>query len=181
MKLVKHELNELDWKDGISPDKKRLTEHLSAFANTPGGGYLVFGIDRSGNPVGVNAEVVDTIVNQLANLGRQALDPPVQLDHTVQEHDSVPLLFVFIAESPVKPVHLRSKGVESAWIRSGGTTRTASRPDIGNLMLNSRTPRWEELRASILLSDSEFVTKLNIEPICKMLKTPRNTTRTTLG
>ena len=37
----KHELNELDWKAALSPDKKRLTEHLSAFANQPGGGYLV--------------------------------------------------------------------------------------------------------------------------------------------
>ena len=29
----RHELNELDWKAALSPDKKRLTEHLSAFAN----------------------------------------------------------------------------------------------------------------------------------------------------
>lgn len=29
----KHELNELDWKAALSPDKKQLTEHLSAFAN----------------------------------------------------------------------------------------------------------------------------------------------------
>ena len=36
----KHELNELDWKGALSPDKKRLTEHLSAFANQPGGGSL---------------------------------------------------------------------------------------------------------------------------------------------
>ncbi len=34
-----HELNELDWKAALSPDKRRLTEHLSAFANLPGGGY----------------------------------------------------------------------------------------------------------------------------------------------
>lgn len=26
----KHELNDLDWKAGLSPDKKRLTEHLAA-------------------------------------------------------------------------------------------------------------------------------------------------------
>lgn len=29
----KHELNELDWKGALSPDKKRLSEHLSALAN----------------------------------------------------------------------------------------------------------------------------------------------------
>jgi hypothetical protein len=36
----KHELNELDWKAALSPDRKRLAEHLSAFANHPGGGFL---------------------------------------------------------------------------------------------------------------------------------------------
>jgi predicted HTH transcriptional regulator len=49
----KHELNELDWKAALSPDKKRLTEHLSALANQPGGGYLVFGVDSAGTPAGV--------------------------------------------------------------------------------------------------------------------------------
>ena len=48
-----HELNELDWKAALSPDKKRLTEHLSALANQPGGGYLVFGVDSAGTPVGM--------------------------------------------------------------------------------------------------------------------------------
>jgi len=48
----KSELNELDWKSEISPDKKRLAEHLSAFANYPAGGFMVYGIDASGIPHG---------------------------------------------------------------------------------------------------------------------------------
>ena len=39
----KHELNELDWKAALSPDKKRLTEHLSAFANQLADGSLTIG------------------------------------------------------------------------------------------------------------------------------------------
>jgi GTPase len=69
----KHELNELDWKAALSPDKKRLTEHLSALANQPGGGYLVFGVDNTGTPAGVDEKTVEFTVNQLANLG---LDGP---------------------------------------------------------------------------------------------------------
>jgi hypothetical protein len=42
---VPHELNELDWKQSLSPKKDRLAQHLSAFANHPNGGVLVFGID----------------------------------------------------------------------------------------------------------------------------------------
>lgn len=172
----KHELNELDWKAALSPDKKRLTEHLSAFANQPGGGYLVFGVDSAGTPAGVDEKTVETTVNQLANLGRAGLEPPVALDHTVEDYESVRLLFVHMPESAVKPVHLRGKGLEDAFIRSSGTTRKASRQEIGTLMLNSRTPRWEELHASVLLSDTEFTAKLSVEPIFKMLERPATTT-----
>lgn len=76
----KHELNELDWKASLSPDKKRLAEHLSALSNQPGGGWLVFGVAATGTPVGVNEQTVETTVNQLANLGRARLEPPVALD-----------------------------------------------------------------------------------------------------
>ena len=172
----KHELNELDWKAVLSPDKKRLTEHLSAFANQPGGGYLVFGVDSAGTPSAVDEKSVETTVNQLANLGRAGLDPPVTLDHAVEEYGTSRLLFVHVLESPVKPVHLRGKGLEIAFIRSGGTTRKASRQEIGQMMLNSRMPRWEELHASLLLPDTELTTTLNVDSIFKMLERPAPTT-----
>ena len=172
----KHELNELDWKAALSPDKKRLTEHLSAFANQPGGGYLVFGVDSVGMPVGADEKTVEMTVNRLTNLGREGVEPPVALDHAVEDYESVRLLFVHVPESAVKPVHLRGKGLEDAFIRSGGTTRKASRQEIGTLMLNSRTPRWEESHASMLLSDTELAEKLNVEPIFNMLERPATTT-----
>ncbi len=98
----KHELNECDWKAGLSPDKKRLTEHLSAFANQPGGGYLVFGVDPTGTASGVGEKAVETTVNQLANLGRQGLEPPVALDHGVEDYGSVRLLFVHVFATSLK-------------------------------------------------------------------------------
>ena len=33
------ELNELDWKSGLSNKSERLARHISAFANYPGGGF----------------------------------------------------------------------------------------------------------------------------------------------
>lgn len=168
----RHELNELDWKAALSPDKKRLTEHLSALANHPGGGNLVFGVDNSGIPIGLDENSVEKIVIQLTNLGRAGLEPPLALDHAVEEFNGVRLLFVHVPESTVKPVHLRGKSLDEAFIRSGGTTRKASRQEIGTLMLNSRTPRWEELRASVLLNDAVLAASLNVEPIFSMLERP---------
>jgi len=40
------------------------------------------------------------------------------------------------------------------------------------MMLNSRTPRWEELHASVLLPDTEFTAQLSVEPIFRMLDRP---------
>ena len=42
---IPQELNELDWKEELSPDNAKLSRHLSAFANQPGGGFMVFGIE----------------------------------------------------------------------------------------------------------------------------------------
>ena len=111
LKPPRHELNELDWKTAISQDKKRLTEHLSAFANYPGGGFLVFGVDQSGLPVGFAEAQVVTTINQLASLGRDALEPPITLDHAIETYGDSRLLFIHVKESSVKPVHLRGKSL----------------------------------------------------------------------
>lgn len=47
------ESNEVDWKSNLSDKKERLGQHCSAFANQEGGGFLAFGIDDSGNVVGI--------------------------------------------------------------------------------------------------------------------------------
>ena len=168
----RHELNELDWKSALSPDKRRLSEHLSALANHPGGGFLVYGVDNAGTPGGVDSQNIDATLNQLSNLGRDALVPPLTIDHAVAAFDAVRLLFVYVPESSVKPVHLRGKALDEAFIRSGGTMRRASRPEIGHLMLHSRTPRWEELHASTLQTDVALLDTLDIDPIVAMLGRP---------
>lgn len=53
LKPVPQEINELDWKSDISDNNIRLSAHLSAFANHPGGGYIVFGIgNKTGTVIG---------------------------------------------------------------------------------------------------------------------------------
>lgn len=170
---VPHEINELDWKFDLSAKRDRVAEHLSAFANHPNGGFMVFGIaDNGATLLGVDQAKVAEIINVLTNLGRDAVEPPVQIDHAVIEFEGMPLLFVFIPEHVNKPVRRRGKSIEEAWIRSGGTTRKASRQEVGALMLNSRAPRWEELRASSLLSAAEVIERLDLAAIAKLLERP---------
>lgn len=170
---VPHELNEIDWKSSLSENKDRLIEHLIAFANHPSGGYLVFGVDdKNAHLESVTQENVSIIVNRLANLGRDAIEPPLIIDHAVIDYREASILIVHIPEQRNKPVHVRGKSIEESWIRSGGTTRKASRQDVGGLMLNSTAPKWEELRASAMMSYGEAVEKLDVETVAKLLQRP---------
>lgn len=167
-----HEVNELDWKVRLSEQKDRLAEHLMAFANHPNGGSLVFGVADNGQPEGIDQAAVALIANTLANLGRHAVEPPLALDHAVVDYRGVALLLVHIPEQAIKPAHRRGKTIEETWLRSGGTTRKASRQEVGALMLNSGTPRWEALRATSLMQLDEVLARLDVATIAKLLERP---------
>lgn len=170
---VPQELNELDWKENLSPNNSKLKQHICAFANLPGGGFLVFGIDdKQALPLGILRENANNIVEKLSSLCRDGVDPLVSIDHSIETYRDKELLFIHIKESAVKPVHIAGKTIEDSFIRSGGTTRKASRQEIGALMLNSKNPTFEELHVSKLLSEIEVITLLAYDVILELLKKP---------
>lgn len=167
------ELNEIDWKETLSPNNDKLCRHISAFSNLPGGGFLVFGIDdKTAKITGITKEGSSSIIERLSSLCRDGVDPLVSIDHSIENFRGELLLFVYIKESAIKPVHIRGKNIEESFIRSGGTTRKASRQEVGSLMLNSKTPSWEELHASKLLNEIEVITLLEYDKILELLKKP---------
>ena len=100
LKPVPQELNEIDWKETLSPNSKKLSKHLSAFANLPGGGYLVFGIeDNTANPIGISKVDAEQVVQRLSSICRDSLFPVITIDHTIQTYEGVSLLFVYVKES----------------------------------------------------------------------------------
>ena len=168
---VPHEINEIDWKGGLSPEKNRLTEHLIAFANHPNGGFLAYGVrDADAVIVGVQQDGVARIVNMLANIGRDAIEPALAIDHTVVDYRGASVLLIRIPEQVAKPAHRRGKSIEESWIRSGGTTRKASRQEVGALMLHGHAPRWEELRASTLMRASQITALLDLAKVAELLQ-----------
>jgi len=170
---VPSELNEIDWKESLSPNNDKLCQHISSFANLPGGGFLVFGIDnKTANIIGITRKEADIIVDKLASLCRDGVNPLVRIDHSIESFRGSEILFVHIIESAIKPVHLANKTIEDSFIRSGGTTRKASRQDVGALMLNSKSPTWEELHASKLLNEVEVITLLEYDKILELLGKP---------
>lgn len=172
--LLPQEIDALDWKQDLSPNKERLKEHLSAFANLPGGGFLVYGIsDTDGVAVGVSPDQATKIVEQLTCLARDSLEPPVKIEHSPLDYQGAALQLIHIPESAIKPVAICGRRMEETFIRSGGSTRKATRNEIGGLMLNSYTPRWEGLRAGPLCSKEEVLARLDIESVAELLGRPR--------
>lgn len=170
---IPQELNELDWKESLSPNNDKIIRHLSAFANQPGGGYLVFGVDdKTGKPLGINQTDVSKIIERLANLARNNVEPVVIIDHTTVPFQEKSLLLIHIKESAVKPVYIAGKTIEESYLRSGCSTRKASRQEIGGLMLNSKTPVFEELHASKLKTTLELITALDYANIFRLLNKP---------
>lgn len=170
---IPSERNEIDWKAGLSPNNEKLCRHISAFANLPGGGFIVFGIDNNtGQVKGILKSESDTIIEHLASLCRDGVEPLVSIDHSIEEFRGTPVLFIYIKESAVKPVHIKGKSIEDTFIRSGGTTRKASRQEVGGLMLNSKSPTWEELHCSKLLNEVEVITLLEYDKVLQLLGKP---------
>lgn len=170
---VPQEFNELDWKENLSPNNNKLKQHICAFANLPGGGFFVFGVDdKRAIPIGISRNDAHHIVEKLSSLCRDVVSPLVSMDHSIEHYQNTELLFIHIKESAVKPVHIAGKTIEDSFIRSGGTTRRASRQEIGALMLNSKNPTYEELHASKLLNVMEVITLLAYDGILELLKKP---------
>ena len=173
---IPQELNELDWKETLSPNNEKLSKHLSAFANLPGGGFLVFGIDDvTAKAVGISKVDAVSIIKKLSNLCRDGVNPLVIIDHHFEEFQDKTILIIYVNESAVKPVYLAHKTIEESYIRSGSSTRKASRQEIGGLMLNSKTPVFEELHASKLKTGLEIITTLDYTTIYKLLNKPIHT------
>ena len=71
---VKVELNELDWKSGLSEKSERLAQHISAFANQTGGGTFAFGVNNDASLFTPSREQAEDIVSRLGSIARNNLN-----------------------------------------------------------------------------------------------------------
>ncbi len=172
--LFRKEENRLDWKVALSENRKRLYEHVSAFANYPGGGYLVFGInDKTGE---VTNKIDPKIVSKISNMARDGMDPPVLIDHKFVSYGKGKILIFKITESMEKPVHLRGKSVEFSFIRSGGETRKMSRQDIKEAYITSGSLQYEKLITVNDLDEKRLRDYLDVESYIKLRQQQRKST-----
>jgi len=161
LKTIPNELNELDWKSDLSTKTERLAQHLSAFANQFGGGFMVYGVDNNGIPFNLDKERVDLITSTLGNIARHNLEPSVILDHLIFEYEGENLLAIYIGESGIKPVHLKNKDIYHSYIRIAGQTRKMSKSEIKRFIASSSNIHFEEQNAVSEVNIDEIISNLD--------------------
>jgi len=137
------ELNEIDWKSGLSSKTERLAQHLCAFSNLKGGGFLVFGVNNDASMFSVTKEQTDEIVKTLGNIALNNLSQSVQIQHNTIEYNGNALLFIYIPEQTEKPVCLRGKTIYDSYHRSAGQTVKMSRTAVKFMISDSHGISFE--------------------------------------
>ena len=135
---VPTELNEIDWKSGLSSKTERLAQHLCAFSNQEGGGFFVFGVNNDATMFSVTKEQTDEIVKTLGNIAKNNLSQSIQIQHNTIDYNGHALLFIHIPEQTEKPVYLRGKTIYDSDHRSAGQTVKMSRQEVKQMIAESQ-------------------------------------------
>lgn len=166
---VPTELNELDWKSGLSSKTDRLAQHISAFANNKGGGVFVFGVHDDGTCFNLTQEEIKRTIQTLGNIAKNNLAYSIPIEHSVMNFKGCALLFVYVPEQNDKPVYLRGKDIFASYIRSAGQTVKMSRNQVKAMIANSEGYTFEKQTAISDVSKDEVLHLLNYEELYSLL------------
>ena len=165
---VATELNELDWKSGLSCKTERLAQHLCAFSNLKGGGILVFGVNDDATFSSLTKETCDDIIRKLGNIAKNNLSSSISIEHWTTDYKGHALLFIHIPEQMDKPIHLRGKEIWDSYTRSAGQTVKMSRSQIKSLIADSQGISFEKRIAKENVSTDELLSLLDYNKYFEM-------------
>lgn len=163
------ELNEIDWKSGLSSKTDRLAQHLCAFSNQEGGGFLVYGVNDDATMFSVTKEQSDTVIKTLGNIALNNLSQSVQIQHNTIEYEGNALLFIYIPEQTEKPVYLRGKTIYDSYRRSAGQTVKMSKEAVKFMISAAHGIPYEFQIAMKNLSTDEVLRLLDYKQFYELL------------
>lgn len=123
---------------------KSLTPTLSAFANMPGGGLVILGLDEASGFRATGVADAAALAAALASRARQAFDPPIQLTVDTEEFEGVHLVVARIYETPVSAKPCTVKKTGQAFLRFADGDYPLSRLEIDGFAANRTRPRFDE-------------------------------------
>ena len=166
---VKVELNELDWKSGLSEKSERLAQHISAFANQAGGGTFAFGVNNDATLFTPSRDEAEDILNRLGSIARNNLHFPIKLDHASVEYEGVGIFFIHVPEQFDKPVYLRGGTIYDSYYRSAGQTHRMSRQQVHDMIATKEGISFENRIAASSLSADQIITMLDFGEFYKLI------------
>lgn len=167
---VPSEMNELDWKSGLSCKTERLAQHLCAFSNLKGGGILVFGVNNDASLSPLSQSDIEKTIQTLGNIAKNNLSASIAIEHSVIDYKGNALLFVHVPECMDKPMHLRGKDIYESYTRSAGQTTKMSRPQIKSMIADSQGKPYEKRIAKESLNPEEVLALLDYSKLYEMLE-----------
>lgn len=172
---VKVELNELDWKSGLSEKSERLAQHISAFANQIGGGTFAFGVNNDASLFTPSREQAEVIVSRLGSIAKNNLHIPIKLEHASVEYEGEGILFVHVPEQVDKPIYLRGGTIYDSYYRSAGQTHKMSRQQVHDMIASKEGISFEDRIAASALSADQIITMLDFGEFYKLTGKPTPT------
>jgi predicted HTH transcriptional regulator len=167
-KPIPAELNELDWKSELSNNSEKFARHLSAFSNLENGGFMIFGVNNDLSFRTISQNEVTEIIKKTGNIARNNLAQPVTIDHCSISYQGYDLLFLFIPESPYRPVHLKGGQILESYKRSAGQTVKMSADEIRVLLAHAQNLRFEDQIAESSLTEDEVLDLIDYDSYFRM-------------
>jgi ATP-dependent DNA helicase RecG len=131
-----------------------LAPTLSAFANMPGGGTIILGLDESAGFAVVRLADPSGLGAGLVSMARHALDPPVQVDVTEVDLDEGTLVVATVQEAPVAAKPCRVLKTGRAYLRLGDGDYEMSSIEWDGFVAARTRPRYDEAAVpDALMSD----------------------------
>ena len=169
---VKTELNELDWKSGLSEKSERLAQHISAFANQTGGGTFAFGVNNDASLFTPSREQAEDIIKKIGNIARNNLNISIRIEHTSVDMDGYGILLVHVPEQKDKPVYLRGMTIYDSYYRSAGQTHKMSRPQVHVMLAAAEGLTFEDRTATSRITAEKVMTLLDFAQFYKLVNKP---------
>jgi len=140
------ELDTVEVKAAHRGTPKRLFEPLSAFANSPRGGIIVFGLDEQRGFQTVGIEDAAKLQADIASLCSSEMEPALRPDFIVDTLDGKTVVAVELDGIPAfrKPCYYKPAGINGgSYIRVGNTNRRMSEYEVFSCISNRLQPTFD--------------------------------------
>ena len=172
MRSVGNDSTAIEAKSAAGGMPQSVQATMCAFANLPGGGMLILGLDEANRFATVRLKDPATLAAGLASLARNAFDPALRISVEVERFEGHDLVVATVHELAIamKPCIVKRTG--QAYLRFFDGDYPMSRLEMDGFIANRIRPRFDETEVAGATADD-----LDTERVADYLATARRSDR----